>query len=151
MERELRAQIELALKHISNVTHLSAHMGTAVSTPELRSLVDRLATAYGLPIDLPDVKRVSTRASSSATAEQKEAALLKLLENLKPGTWMLIEHPGLDTPEMRAIHHKGYENVASDRAGVTHALKSKRVIETIKRRRIKLVDYADLTRDKVTG
>ena len=151
VERELRAQIELALKHISNVTHLSAHMGTAVSTPELRSLVDRLATAYGLPIDLPDVKRVSTRASSSATAEQKEAALLKLLENLKPGTWMLIEHPGLDTPEMRAIHHKGYENVASDRAGVTHALKSKRVIETIKRRRIKLVDYADLTRDKVTG
>jgi chitin disaccharide deacetylase len=38
VERELRAQIEMVLRLLPNVTHLSAHMGTAVSTPELTSL-----------------------------------------------------------------------------------------------------------------
>jgi predicted glycoside hydrolase/deacetylase ChbG (UPF0249 family)/enterochelin esterase-like enzyme len=144
VERELRAQIELALKHLPNVTHLSAHMGTAVASPELRSLVDRLAKDYDLPIELPNVKQIRVPGANLATPQEKEAALIKLLEGLKPGLWMLVEHPALDTPEMRAIHHKGYENVASDRAGVTHALTSKDVLETVKRRRIKLISYADL-------
>ena len=38
VERELRAQIELAKKTLPNVTHLSCHMGTASCTPELRAI-----------------------------------------------------------------------------------------------------------------
>ncbi len=144
VERELRSQIELALKHIPNVTHLSSHMGTAVSTPALRSLVNQLASEYGLPIELPNVKRARVAGTDRATGQQREAALITMLEGLKPGVWMLVEHPGLDTPEMRAIHHKGYEDVAADRAGVTQALTSADVMAVIKRRRIKLVSYADL-------
>lgn len=144
VERELRAQIELALEHLPNVSHLSAHMGTATSTPELRALVDQLAADYKLPITIPGLKGVSMQSTTSASPEEKEAAMIKVLQRLQPGAWMLVEHPGLDTPEMRAIHHKGYENVASDRAGVTHAFTSPKVMQVVKQRGIRLISYADL-------
>jgi hypothetical protein len=46
---------------------------------------------------------------------------------------------------MRHIAHKGYENVAQDRAGVTHTFLSPKVKEVIKRRNIQLISYADLS------
>ena len=66
------------------------------------------------------------------------------LENLKPGTYLFIEHPGYDTPEMRAIGHKGYDDVAKDRDGVTKAWTNEKVKEVIERRGIQLISYADL-------
>jgi hypothetical protein len=45
---------------------------------------------------------------------------------------------------MRAIGHKGYENVAAHRAGVTHAFTSARVKKVIAERNIELISYADL-------
>ena len=56
---------------------------------------------------------------------------------------MIVEHPALDTPEMLNIGHKGYENVAADRAGVTQAFTSARVKEVIARRKIALISYAE--------
>ena len=56
---------------------------------------------------------------------------------------MIVEHPALDTPEMRNIGHKGYENVAADRAGVTLAFTSVKVKEVIARRKIRLISYAE--------
>ena len=149
VERELRAQIELARREIPRVTHLSAHMGTTRATPELRKLVDRLAGEYGLPIRIDGLQRIrGGLGGARASAEEKERRLVELLEKLEPGDWLLIEHPGLDTPEMRAMGHRGYENVAADRAGVTRALTSAKVRAVVKRRGIELVSYGDLIRDK---
>jgi hypothetical protein len=78
------------------------------------------------------------------TPEQREKALVALVEGLKPGVWLVIEHPALDTPEMRNIGHKGYENVAADRAGAMRAFTSPAVKAAIDRRHIKLISYADL-------
>ena len=144
VERELRAQIEAALRHLPNVTHLSAHMGTATSAPDLRTLVQRLAEEYKLPMRLPAVKRARGSGGPRSTATEKEAAMIELLEGLSPGLWMFVEHPGLDTPEMRAIGHDGYENVATDRAGVTHTFTSEKVKAAVRRRGIKLVSYTDV-------
>ena len=144
VERELRMQIETALRLLPRVSHLSAHMGTATSTPELRELVGRLATEYRLPIHVPDLTRTGPFGGRNTTREQKENNLVRVLEDLEPGLWLVIEHPGLDTPEMRAVAHRGYEDVAQDRVGVTHAFTSARVAEAIRRRRIKLVSYADV-------
>jgi predicted glycoside hydrolase/deacetylase ChbG (UPF0249 family) len=147
VDRELRAQIELAVDKIENVTHLSCHMGTATCTPELRALVERLAAEYKLPLDAPDAKRTPRWGGSNTTAKQKEENLVQLLENLEPGLWLTVEHPGLDTPEMRSIGHPGYENVAADRDGVTRAFTSPKVQEVIRRRRIQLISYGDLYAD----
>jgi predicted glycoside hydrolase/deacetylase ChbG (UPF0249 family) len=148
VERELRVQIETAQQHIPNVTHLSAHMGTATSTTQLRVLVQRLSDEYKLPLQLPKVRRTQGFGGPHTTAKEKETALVKMLEGLKPGLWLFVTHPGLDTPEMRAIGHKGYENVAADRAGVTRTLTSEKVKEIVRRRGIKLVSYADVLENK---
>jgi predicted glycoside hydrolase/deacetylase ChbG (UPF0249 family) len=144
VEKELRAQIELAKKTIPQVSHLSSHMGTPTCTPELRALVQRLAKEYKLPIDTPGAQYLPWTADSKASAEQREAALIKALEALKPGVWIVIEHPGLDTPEMRAMGHKGYWEVASHRDGVTRSFTSPKVKEVIQRRGIQLVSYHDM-------
>ncbi len=144
VERELRAQIETALRLLPKVTHLSAHMGTATSTPELRAMVEHLAGEYKLPLTLPNLKRVGGFGGKQLSPQEKEAKLIELLGGLTPGTWLFVEHPGLDTAEMRAIAHRGYENVAADRAGVTHAFCSQKVREVVQRHGIKLVSYDDV-------
>src|SRR6476620_8154020 len=46
IEKELRAQIETALKHIPQITHVSNHMGFFNINPEIKSLARRLAKEY---------------------------------------------------------------------------------------------------------
>ncbi len=147
VEKELRAQIELAVKKIPQVSHLTSHMGTPTSTPQLRALVQRLAKEYKLPVEFPQAKGIGGFGGSEADAKERVAALVKLIEELKPGTWILVEHPGLDTPEMRAMGHKGYWNVAKHRDAVTRAFTSDKVKNVIKKRKIKLISYSDLSAD----
>ena len=144
VEKELRAQIELAKKEIPQVSHLSSHMGAPTCTPELRALVARLAKEYKLPIETPGAKYLPWAADSKATAEQREAALVKALEEVGPGTWIVIEHPGADTAEMQGMGHKGYWEVASHRDGVTKAFTSAKVKEVIQRRGIQLASYRNM-------
>ena len=145
VERELRVQIETAQRHLGKqVSHVSAHMGTAVATPELRSLTRRLATEYGLGREGEEIRHGGSFGTSTSTAAEREQALVDLIEKLQPGQWLIVEHPGLDTPEMRRFGHKGYENVAADRAGVTQAFTSAKVKEVISRRKIRLISYVDL-------
>jgi predicted glycoside hydrolase/deacetylase ChbG (UPF0249 family) len=144
VEKELRAQIELAKKEIPQVSHLSSHMGTPTCTPELRALVARLAKEYKLPIETPGAQYLRWMADSKATAQQRESALVKALEEVGPGVWIVIEHPGAETSEMQAMGHQGYWEVASHRDGVTKSFTSPRVKEVLRRRGIQLVSYRDM-------
>lgn len=148
IERELRAQIELARKKIKNVTHLSSHMGAPTCRPDLADLVDALANEYGLAVDMSEVKPFRSMGSSQDPFEKRLALFLDSLERLGPGTWLLIEHPGLDTPEMQAHGHPGYENVAQHRRDVTRLFTDPKVQEVIHRRNIELVTYGQLKPDK---
>jgi len=150
VEAELRAQIELALRKIKNVTHLSAHMGTARCRQDLSLLVDRLAREYDLEVDLKshNVRYARGMGDGKAPPDTRAQALAETLEKLKPGLWLLVEHPGKDTAEMRSIGHKGYEHVANDREGVTRAFTSVKVKDVIKRRNIKLMSYGDFRKQR---
>jgi chitin disaccharide deacetylase len=146
IEKELRAQIVLAKRKIPRISHISAHMGCYDISAEVKALAKRLAQEYKIDIDLNDynVKGVSY-SGTKASAEEKIQSFIKMLESLKPGeTYMFVDHPGLDSPELRAIHHIGYENVAADRHGVTTAWTDPKVKETIKKLGIQLISYADL-------
>ncbi len=147
VQRELRAQIDLAVQEIKNVSHLTGHMGFAGASDEIRAVVDKLAAEYKLPVRLEGTKRPPRLGRQKTTAE-KEAAFVKMLEGLEEGLWLFVEHPGLDTPEMRAIGHKGYEDVAIDRQGVTDMFTSAKAIEVIKHRGIKLVSYGDVLKEQ---
>ena len=146
VEKELRAQIETAKRHLGDrVSHISAHMGAATATPALRVLTQKLAAEYNLRLEGSNLKRAGGFGDSKSP-ERREDALVKLLENLTPGQWLLLEHPAFDTPEMRAIGHKGYENVAEDRAAVTKAFTSERVKKVIQERGIRAISYAEVER-----
>jgi predicted glycoside hydrolase/deacetylase ChbG (UPF0249 family) len=144
VERELRAQIETIRKDLPRVSHLTAHMGTATATPELKAIVRKLSEEFKLPLEAPGLRPVKGFGGARKSAEQKEADLVAILENLGAGTWLIVEHPALDTPESRRLGHLGYENVAEDRAGVLHALTSERVKKVVKDRGIRLTSYREV-------
>ncbi len=50
VERELTAQIERAIGTGLKITYVDPHMGTALSTPELRAIVEKLCAKYNLGI-----------------------------------------------------------------------------------------------------
>jgi predicted glycoside hydrolase/deacetylase ChbG (UPF0249 family) len=146
VEKELRAQIELAKKKIPRISHISAHMGCYSMTPEVSALAKRLAQEYKIDIDPKELNVKSVSYSGpKITAEEKIQSFIKMLESLKPGeTYIFVDHPGLDSPELRAIYHIGYENVSADRQGVTTAWTDTKVKDAIKRLGIQLISYADL-------
>jgi predicted glycoside hydrolase/deacetylase ChbG (UPF0249 family) len=144
VERELRAQIELAKKKIKNVTHLTSHMGAPTCRPDLRELVDELADEYSLAVNTSNLQRFRSMGSSKDSFEKRLTTFLDSLERLGPGTWLLVEHPGLDRPEMQAHGHKGYENVAQHRQDVTRLFTDPKVKEVIQRRNIQLISYDEL-------
>jgi predicted glycoside hydrolase/deacetylase ChbG (UPF0249 family) len=148
IEKELRAQIELAMKLLPNVSHLSSHMGCTGLSDETKALLKKLRVEYRLDIEPAElgVKGVGLR-GPRGTSQEKIDSFIKMLDDLEAGnTYMFVEHPGLDTPEMRAIHHIGYENVAVDRQGVTDAWTSPKVREAIRAKGIQLISYRDLVK-----
>ena len=147
VEREIRAQIELALKKLPRITHISGHMGCYNMNEESRAIAKKLAKEYKIDIDLSELGvKHATYAGPKETSEQKIESFIKMLDELKPGqTYLFVDHPGIDTPELRAIYHIGYEDVAVDRQGVTDTWTSQRVKDAVKKKGIKLISYGDLT------
>ena len=158
VEREARAQIELALRNIPWISHVSGHMGATGFAPEVVALMKRLAEEY----DLPMIDRVGAMEEydfsyrgydgPSRTPAEKEASFLRMLDKLESGErYMFIDHPALDNDEMRTVGHIGYEHVAADRQGVTDLLTSDRVKQALREKGIKLISYNDLTKSLPRG
>jgi predicted glycoside hydrolase/deacetylase ChbG (UPF0249 family) len=146
IEKELRAQIELAMKMIPRITHVSAHMGCTELDKDVSALAKKLAKEYKIDIDLREagVKGIGYK-GPHATAAEKQKSFLNMLDSLQAGeTYIFVDHPALDGPEMRAIYHIGYENVAEDRQGVTDIFTSPEIMAAIKRKNIQLISYADV-------
>jgi len=120
-------------------------MGCASWDPKVRELCTKLAKEYYLDVEPSeaDVRRFGGFGDAK-TADERIERFIKGLEGLKPGTYLFVEHPGIETPEMSAIGHTGYEDVAKDRDAVTELFTSEKVKSAIKRLGIKLISYADL-------
>jgi chitin disaccharide deacetylase len=147
IERELRAQLDLAKRHLPQATYTWYHMGFTMLAPDVRELAATLTREYGLvqPMDLgiKPIGRVWEGRDAGAVKADKLAARL---ETLEPGLWLHIDHASTDDLEMRAIGHLGYEHVAADRSANVAAWTSPRVREVITRRGIELTDYRKLTK-----
>lgn len=146
VEKEFRSQIELARKHIPRISHVSGHMGCTHISSAVTQLVKNLAREYGLDVDLSEHGVVNAKYEGThGTSEEKLESFLAMLNKLEKGkTYLFVDHPGLATPELRAIHHKGYEDVATDRQGVTDTWTHPRVKAEIERLHIELISYRDL-------
>ena len=147
IERELRAQLATAKRHLPQITYTWNHMGFTSVAPEVADLVGRLSKEYGLVVPSQlGVQPVGRVYESKDPGPVKADKLAARLETLTPGLWLHIDHAATDDPEMRAIGHAGYEWVAADRSANVEAWTSPKVREVITRRGIKLTNYRELAR-----
>jgi len=149
IEKEMRAQIELAVRKIPHISHITCHMGCSGWDPKVKELWTKLAKEYKLDISTSEygVQRFPGYRGAK-TKQERTQKFIESLEALKPGTYLFVEHPGLDTAEMRAIGHKGYYDVAVDRDAVTEVFVSEKIQKKIKQLGIELISYADLKKAK---
>lgn len=147
IENEFRAQIELALRKIPRISHISGHMGCYNVSREVQDMTRRLAQEYKIDIDPAAFGIHGVRYEGpNGTSEEKIASFIKMLAKLERGkTYLFVDHPGLDSPELRAIHHIGYDDVSTDRQGVTDTWTSNKVKEAIRQYGVELISYRDLT------
>lgn len=146
VEKEFRAQIEMALRNLPNVSHVSSHMNCTSLSDEVKAMTKKLTREYKIDIDPQDYQTVSVSYEGpKKTPEEKVQSFLKMLGKLEPGkTYLFLDHPGLDNEELRAVFHIGYENVATDRQGVTDLFTNEKVKAFIKDKSISLIGYRDL-------
>ena len=147
IERELRAQLTMAKKHLPQATYTWNHMGFTSVSPDVAALVLRLSKEFGLlvPTEI-GVQFLRGVYESKDTGAVKADKLAAKLDTIGPGLWEHIDHAATDDPEMRAIGHPGYEWVAADRSANLAAWTSPKVREVIQRRGIKLTSYRDLAK-----
>jgi CubicO group peptidase (beta-lactamase class C family)/predicted glycoside hydrolase/deacetylase ChbG (UPF0249 family) len=149
-EKELKAQIEMALKYIPRLSHISGHMGSTGFTPEIKELCRRVAKSYNLKMVDVDSQTDNNIAYTgfdfnNKTTEERIDGFIGMLDKLESGkTYVFVEYPGLDNEELRAISHIGYEDVAKGRQDVTTMFTSEKVKEAIQRKGIKLVSYKEV-------
>lgn len=149
VETELRAQIDRALDTGLTIDYFDYHMGAAVSTPEFRSLVERLAREYGVGIP-----RYFSEADPSnhyfAEPKDKLDSLLVAIDRMEPvRVNLLVFHLGLETPEMDALidmNAIGPKNMSSHRFAELTALGSDRFRRSLEDRGYRLITYRDLIR-----
>ena len=149
-EKELRAQVDLALKKGLRISYMDHHMGTAAHTPELKERFVRVAKDYGLGISrwFGETSRVNIY---SVTPEDKADSLIEQIRAIDtPGLHLVVSHPGLNTPEMAAmkdVHPWAPQNMSEHREAETMALCDPRLKRLLKEKQIEVVGY-DVMREK---
>jgi predicted glycoside hydrolase/deacetylase ChbG (UPF0249 family) len=143
IEQEFRAQIELVLRNIPQLSHLTDHMGCASVNDSVMNLVKKLAEEYGLVFEPSDLLSFGYGGQSGSFPEKKNA-FLKMLTSLETGkSYLFLDHPGLNDAELQAVYHIGYERVAADRQEVTDLFTDPEVKQEIQKLGIKLISYQE--------
>ena len=102
VERELSAQVERAQRSGLKIYYVDYHMGTAVATPALRAIVERIAAKYGLGISRYFGETDHTMFDTPIA--EKQAAFATYLNGLAPGGLnLVVVHVGRATPELAAL------------------------------------------------
>ncbi len=147
IEKEFRAQIEMMVKNIPQVSHISGHMGAMGFDKKVAELTRKLAAEYNLadvstnPAADYELLGIGYDGQNQTFAE-KESSFINMLNNLESGkSYFFIDHPALNNAEMQAVHHIGYEDVAIDRQGVTDLFTSAKVKAAIQEKGIRLINY----------
>ncbi|MCW5515211.1 polysaccharide deacetylase family protein [Muriicola sp. Z0-33] len=168
VEYELRNQVKKAYKAGIDVTHLDAHMGAAVSTPDFTAAYMKVAAEFRLPVLLdsriysiehPQIKELLTEntavvdaiysASPGDFQKGMDQYYTSVLEKLQSGLNCLLIHLAYDDAEMKAvtIDHPGWG--AAWRQADYDFFNSPECAKILKEQNIILVSWRSI-RDKIT-
>ena len=150
VERELSAQVERALASGLRITYVDAHMGTALATPQLRAVTERVARKYGLGISTYNGEAYYTL--WGVPVAEKKAALLARLAAPPGDSVSLIEvHVAERTPEMEVIldmnapaQNAPGAGVVDHRAAELAAMLSPELSALARSGKVRFVNYAEL-------
>ncbi len=147
IERELRAQILLARRHIPRVSYLWGHMGVLGASPEIKQVGETLAKEFDIPIwdtvlaDL-GIKRVDAKFERTDGTAERARKLAERLATLEPGDWFFIEHASINSEEVAAMDDAGQHNVAEARAAVLALWTDPAVKDAVRKRGIEMTSAA---------
>lgn len=138
---ELSAQYERGVKAGLRFSYIDEHMGIGW-VHDFRSIFRRFAQDHGLVL-AEDVPMMPW----SRGAMHSPDALIEHLQTLEQGTYVMVTHPGLDRPDMRAFVRQGLAagDVARERDGDRQLLTHPQLRERLKRHGVELVLYTQAT------
>jgi len=160
-EREIRAQIDLAMKMGIHPTHLDMHMGTLAATPQLYATLVKVGHEYHLPflaVRVNDARSAMMSLlspsdiildslvmfDSRVPPDQWTASYVKALGSLKPGLHYLIVHLGHDDAELQAVTVDHPDYGAAWRQRDFNAVTSPEFKRALEENHIILVGWKDL-------
>ena len=152
VERELDAQMQRAIGSGLRISYVDYHMGTAVATPQLRSIVERIAQKYHVGISRY-YGEISNTLFDTPIAAKKTELLSRLGKSDRARTNLWVLHVAERTPEMNVLFDRndadqnsasGEPLVAQHRQAELDAVLSPELAELAKSNKVKLVTYAEL-------
>ena len=121
-------------------------MGCTDISDSVKQLTRKLSKEFNIDIHPEELNiKYTGYDGPHKTSSEKIQSFINMLNKLEPGnTYLFVDHPGLNSPELRAIYHTGYEDVATDRQGVTDTWTNEKIKKLIKQKGIQLISYKDL-------
>ncbi len=153
VERELEAQIQRALRSGLQIDYIDYHMLTAISTPKLRAIVEKLAKRHKL--GMSRYFGENYQSMFDVPIESKKSEFFDRLSHLQTGgVNLMVMHVAEDTEETRALvdmndvemHSDTKPLVAMHRSTELSILLSQEFQDLVKTGKIRLVTYRDLLR-----
>lgn len=147
VEKELRAQIDRALRSGVKIDYVDFHMGTVTRYPEFREIAERLAKEYGLGMSGYFGEAMDSP-QYAAAPDRKADSLVAYINRLQPGLNEVTTHVGIDNDELGALLDMNTDeplpDMSKNRQGELNALTSARFSAALKARNIQLVTYRDV-------
>ncbi len=150
VEKEIRAQIDLAIAKGLNISYIDHHMSAAVETPEMRRRFELIAADYGVAISRYFGERYEPVMYSVPPDEKADFFISEIAKLQEPDIYLAVSHPGEDVPEMRILrdlNETGPANMSEHRKAETDALCDPRLRALVEERGIELVGYDTLRED----
>ena len=149
IEKELRAQIDRALKSGLKIDYVDYHMGTALRYPEFREVTERLAREFRLGMS-EYFGEISHDPQYWAAPRDKTDSLVAMIDRLPPPPRfnLVITHVGIDDSELGALLDMNTDGplpeMSKNRQGELDALTSQRFRDALKARNVQLITYRQL-------
>jgi len=154
LEREFRAQIDLAKKKGVRVDYLDTHYVMPYNE-RYRPIVERLGKDYDVPVScLLGEHELDDWGIYSPAPEEKERVLEQALKSLTPGVHLLIGHPGFPSLENDALLHfepkdQQVLGVGRNRAAETLAYTSPRIKRLVGELGIRLMSCREFWNERI--
>jgi predicted glycoside hydrolase/deacetylase ChbG (UPF0249 family) len=147
VEKELRAQIDRALRSGIKIDFVDPHMGTALAYPEFREITERVARDYSLGI-MGYFGETMDSPQYAAAPKKKADSLVAMIDRLPAGVTVVVTHVGLDDAELGSLLDMNTSdplpNMSKNRQGELDALTSRRFSRALKARNVQLITFRDL-------